>query len=166
MMISRHIGLLWLILFHPSVAWNSRGTQLYSSKSDNFGSADVVYTSADITETMRIESVTEMKKVNSVLNSISPLESNLPLLLQSKNAVLDYLDDNAIQNYLFDCDGVLYRGTDPMPSASQAIQQLIKRDKQVFFVTNNAASTRAELKSKLEKVLKCEGVLKEEMIML
>ncbi|KAL7451985.1 hypothetical protein ACHAWC_003730 [Mediolabrus comicus] len=123
-----------------------------------------MYTSADITETMRIESVTEMKNVNSVLNSVSPLESNIPLLLQSNNEVLDYLDDNAIQNYLFDCDGVLYRGTDPMPSASQAIQQLIKKDKQVFFVTNNAASTRAELKSKLEKVLRCEGVLKEEMM--
>ena len=160
------MGLLWLFLLHPSVAWNSRGTLLYSSKSDNVGSADVMYTSADITETMRIESVTEMKKVNSVLNAFAPLESTLPLLLQSNDEVLDYLnlDDNAIQNYLFDCDGVLYRGTDPMPSASQAIQQLIKRDKQVFFVTNNAASTRAELKSKLEKVLKCEGVLKEEMM--
>lgn len=163
MTISRHIGLLWLFLLHPSVAWNTRGTVLYSSKSDNFG-AEVMYTSADITGTMRIESVTEMKKVNSVLNAFSPLESNLPLSLQSNNEVLDYLDDNALQNYLFDCDGVLYRGTDPMPSASQAIQQLIERGKQVFFVTNNAALTRAELKSKLEKVLKCDGVLKEEMM--
>ena len=91
------MGLLWLCLFHPSVAWNSRGTLLYSSKSDNVGSADVMYTSADITETMRIESVTETKKVNSVLNSVSPLESNLPLfLLQSNNEVSDYLNDNAI----------------------------------------------------------------------
>ncbi|EED94241.1 hypothetical protein THAPSDRAFT_261766, partial [Thalassiosira pseudonana CCMP1335] len=67
--------------------------------------------------------------------------------------------------YLFDCDGVLYRGTDPMPSASQTIQSLINSGKQVFFVTNNAASTRMELKCKLEKVLQCpEGMLKEEMM--
>ena len=35
----------------------------------------------------------------------------------------------------------------------------------MFFVTNNAALLRTELKQKLEKVLKCpEGLLEEEMM--
>jgi len=130
---------------------------LFLSKPD-----EALYTSADITDTIRKESVQEMEKVTEVVNTCS--ESRRPLLVGTNNAFGAYVNNNSIQNFLFDCDGVLYRGNDEMPRASQTIQQLIKRGKKVFFVTNNAASTRMELTTKLEKVLNCRGILKEEMM--
>ena len=52
-----------------------------------------------------------------------------------------------------------------MPYASRTIQYLLNSGRQVFFVTNNASSTRMELKRKLEKVLEFpKGLLKEEMM--
>ena len=41
-----------------------------------------------------------------------------------------------------------------MPDASKAIQALLDAGKQVFFVTNNAGSSRIELKNKLEQILR------------
>mmetsp|Transcript_27065 Transcript_27065/g.46005 ORF Transcript_27065/g.46005 Transcript_27065/m.46005 type:complete len:393 (+) Transcript_27065:94-1272(+) len=154
-----------LLLLENSLAWSSkhqvsRGTMplLSSSKSD-----EALYTSADITDTIRKESVMEMEKVTEVVNT-SCSESKRPLLIATNDDFNSYIHNNSIENFLFDCDGVLYRGTDAMPCASQTIQQLISRGKKVFFVTNNAASTRMELKTKLEKVLNCRGILKEDMM--
>ncbi|KAK1736517.1 phosphoglycolate phosphatase [Skeletonema marinoi] len=131
---------------------------LFSSPPD-----EALYTSADITDTIRKESVMEMEKVTEVVNT-SCSESKRPLLIATNDDFNSYIHNNSIENFLFDCDGVLYRGTDAMPCASQTIQQLISRGKKVFFVTNNAASTRMELKTKLEKVLNCRGILKEDMM--
>mmetsp|Transcript_8267 Transcript_8267/g.13982 ORF Transcript_8267/g.13982 Transcript_8267/m.13982 type:complete len:394 (-) Transcript_8267:659-1840(-) len=157
--------LLLLLLLENSLAWSSkhqvsRGTMplLSSSKSD-----EALYTSEDITDTIRKESVMEMEKVTEVVNT-SCSESKRPLLIETNDDFNSYIHNNSIENFLFDCDGVLYRGTDAMPCASQTIQQLISRGKKVFFVTNNAASTRMELKTKLEKVLNCRGILKEDMM--
>lgn len=154
-----------LLLLENSLAWSSkhqvsRGTMppLFSSPPD-----ETLYTSADITDTIRKESVMEMEKVTEVVNT-SCSESKRPLLIETNDDFNSYIHNNSIENFLFDCDGVLYRGTDAMPCASQTIQQLISRGKKVFFVTNNAASTRMELKTKLEKVLNFRGILKEDMM--
>ena len=153
-----------LLLADNSCAWTSKYQlsqgkmpPLFSSKPD-----EAIYTSVDITDTIRKESVIEMEKVTDVVNSCT--EAKRPLLVETNDAFASYVNDNSIQNFLFDCDGVLYRGTDAMPCASETIQQLIKTGKKVFFVTNNAASTRMELKDKLEKVLNCRGILDEEMM--
>ena len=122
--------------------------------------ANALYTSADITESMRYESEVEMKKVTPLFQT----SETSPILIQTQDQLASYMSSNQIQNYLFDCDGVLYRGTDPMPSASQTIQYLLDNGKKVFFVTNNAASSRMELKQKLEKVLQCQDMLKEDMM--
>eukprot|EP00984_Skeletonema_dohrnii_P013341 scaffold5503_cov112-Skeletonema_dohrnii-CCMP3373.AAC.3 len=160
-----YLPLLLLLLLENSLAWSSkqqvsRGTMppLFSSPPD-----EALYTSADIIDTIRKESVLEMEKVTEVVNT-SCSESKRPLLIQTNDDFNSYVHNNSIENFLFDCDGVLYRGTDAMPCASQTIQQLISRGKKVFFVTNNAASTRMELKTKLEKVLNCRGILKEDMM--
>lgn len=130
-----------------------------ANRKENDGT--IMYTSADITESMRHESQVEMEKVARLLQS----KQSSILLIHSKDELIDYLSSNNIQNYLFDCDGVLYRGTDPMPEASQAIQSLLDNGKRVFFVTNNAASSRSELKNKLEKVLRLpEGTLDDDMM--
>eukprot|EP00970_Alexandrium_tamarense_P017261 scaffold8841_cov152-Alexandrium_tamarense.AAC.1 len=148
--------------FNPSTVATSRyshRTMTLSSHSE----ALPIFTSANITERIRVESELEMKKIIALMNESS--FNHKPSPLESNADVKSYTSTHNISNYLFDCDGVLYRGTDPMPSASQTIQSLINSGKQVFFVTNNAASTRMELKCKLEKVLQCpEGMLKEEMM--
>lgn len=124
-------------------------------------------TTADVTEVIRHESLVEMGKVVNFFNALSPSSIRVkPALLEDQARVSTYLTKTLnIRNYLFDCDGVLYRGTDPMPEASETIQSLIKNGKKVFFVTNNAGSSRSELKRKLEKVLHCpDGLLSEEMM--
>jgi ribonucleotide monophosphatase NagD (HAD superfamily) len=52
-----------------------------------------------------------------------------------------------------------------MPGAPETIQSLLDNGKRVFFVTNNASSSRMELQNKLEKVLRLPGgTLTEEMM--
>ena len=136
-----------------------------SSAEDNHQENDsIMYTSADITESIRHESEMEMRKV-ATLSLFQSRQSSTPRLIQTKDDLTSYMSFNNILNYLFDCDGVLYRGTDPMPDASETIQSLLSNGKRVFFVTNNAGSSRTELKNKLEKVLRLpEGTLNEEMM--
>ena len=116
-----------------------------------------------ITESIRLESEMEMQKVSGLFKANT--SRALPLLIDTQDQLASYMSSNQISNYLFDCDGVLYRGADPMPSASRTLEYLINSWKQVFFVTNNASSTRMELKRKLEKTLGVPtGLLKEEMM--
>lgn len=44
--------------------------------------------------------------------------------------------------YIFDLDGVIYRGEEPMPYAAETVARLRREGKQVCFLTNNSASTR------------------------
>ena len=43
--------------------------------------------------------------------------------------------------FLFDLDGVLYRGSDPIPGAAEAVDRLRGLGKRVAFVTNNSSRT-------------------------
>jgi HAD superfamily hydrolase (TIGR01450 family) len=133
-----------------------------SSTAHNFRENDgVVYTKADITETIRHESEMEMEKVARLFHS----KQSSIRLIKTKEELTSYMTSNNIKNYLFDCDGVLYRGSDPMPDAPQTIQSLLENGKRVFFVTNNAGSSRSELRDKLEKVLRLpKGTLHEDMM--
>lgn len=118
---------------------------------------------SDATESIRLESEAEMQKVSGLFEANT--HRALPLLIHTQDQLTSYMASNHIRNCLFDCDGVLYRGTDPMPSASGTLEYLINSGKKVFFVTNNASSTRMELKRKLEKTLDFPmGLLKEEMM--
>lgn len=135
-------------------------------------------TDNDNTESIRLESEMEMqqvarsfggggRRVRPAVRRTGPDRQGraLPLLIHTQDELASYMSMNQIHNYLFDCDGVLYRGADPMPYASRTIQYLLNSGRQVFFVTNNASSTRMELKRKLEKVLEFpKGLLKEEMM--
>jgi len=44
--------------------------------------------------------------------------------------------------YIFDLDGVIYRGDEPMPNAAQTVHRLRQEGKLVRFLTNNSALTR------------------------
>jgi phosphoglycolate/pyridoxal phosphate phosphatase family enzyme len=51
--------------------------------------------------------------------------------------------------FLFDLDGVLYRGADPVPGAAEALARLRAAGKRVAFVTNNASATPAAVARRL-----------------
>jgi 4-nitrophenyl phosphatase len=57
--------------------------------------------------------------------------------------------------FVFDLDGVLYRGETSIPHASEAVNRLQERGKRVYFLTNNSASTR---RSYCEKLLRVNGL--------
>lgn len=54
--------------------------------------------------------------------------------------------------FLFDLDGVLYRGTQPVPAAAEALTRLRTLDKGIAFVTNNSGRTPAAVVEHLRSV--------------
>jgi glycerol 3-phosphatase-2 len=54
--------------------------------------------------------------------------------------------------FLFDLDGVLYRGDEPIPGAAEAVERLRGAGKRVAFVTNNSSRTPASVAAKLDTV--------------
>jgi HAD superfamily hydrolase (TIGR01457 family) len=51
--------------------------------------------------------------------------------------------------FLFDLDGVFYRGSDPVPDAARSLAELRARNKRVAFVTNNASATPSSVARRL-----------------
>ena len=54
--------------------------------------------------------------------------------------------------FLFDLDGVLYRGDQPVPAAAETVQALRQMGKRVAFVTNNSSRTPADVVAHLATV--------------
>jgi len=54
--------------------------------------------------------------------------------------------------WLFDCDGVLWRGDHLIEGATQVLDMLRRRNKRVVFVTNNATKSRKTYKSKFDQL--------------
>lgn len=54
--------------------------------------------------------------------------------------------------FLFDLDGVLYRGSDPVPHAADAVDRLRSLGKAVGFVTNNSGRTAERVAERLRTV--------------
>lgn len=55
----------------------------------------------------------------------------------------------AVRTFVFDLDGVVYRGTQPLPGAVDTIATLRQLGHQVYFFTNNSTKTRASYAEKL-----------------
>lgn len=53
------------------------------------------------------------------------------------------------QTYVFDLDGVIYRGDEPQPHASETVRKLRLLGRKVFFFTNNATRSRNDYAEKL-----------------
>ena len=51
--------------------------------------------------------------------------------------------------YAFDLDGTLYRGSEVVPGASEAVAELERRGAKILFVTNNSGLMRADYVEKL-----------------
>lgn len=54
--------------------------------------------------------------------------------------------------YVFDLDGVIYRGVEPMPRAIETVLTLKDRGHTIRFLTNNSASSRTSYSSKLAQL--------------
>ncbi|KAI9006238.1 HAD-like domain-containing protein [Phycomyces nitens] len=70
----------------------------------------------------------------------------LESLLERKNFI------DKFDNFLFDCDGVLWEGDHVFPGIIEAMQFLRKEGKKVFFVTNNSTKSRAAFLQKFKKL--------------
>ncbi len=63
----------------------------------------------------------------------------------------------AIRVVIFDLDGVLYRGDEPMPGAVDTVTRLRASGKRVLYATNNSTRTRQEYVERLRRFgLPCE----------
>lgn len=52
-----------------------------------------------------------------------------------------------------DLDGVVYRGSEPLPGAADALERLVVSDFRVMFVTNNSSRTESQVADKLEALV-------------
>lgn len=59
---------------------------------------------------------------------------------------------NKYDTFLFDCDGVLWSGSEQVTGAADALAKLRQAGKQIVFVTNNASVSRAKYIHKFEKM--------------
>ena len=119
-----------------------------------------IATSADVTETIRQES---LQQYDMVMDHFMFELGNDMVFLQDLKETSRYIDDN-FDAILFDCDGVLYRGTDAIPDAAESLKSLLGQDKKVLFVTNNAGSNRKQLRDKLATILDCPDLTEEQMV--
>lgn len=58
----------------------------------------------------------------------------------------------AVRTFVFDLDGVIYRGEQPLPGAVDTISALRQLGHQVYFFTNNATQTRKTYITKLTRM--------------
>ncbi|GAA5928737.1 uncharacterized protein JCM15063_003954 [Sporobolomyces koalae] len=55
-------------------------------------------------------------------------------------------------NFLFDCDGVIWEGDEIIGQSRETLEYLRQRGKRIFFVTNNATKSRQANKQKFDKM--------------
>ncbi|VDB96671.1 unnamed protein product [Peniophora sp. CBMAI 1063] len=69
---------------------------------------------------------------------------------QNSQAYVDLIDK--YDTWLFDCDGVLWRGDTVIEGIKEVLALLRKKNKHILFVTNNATKSRANYKKKFDKL--------------
>ncbi len=55
----------------------------------------------------------------------------------------------AVDLFIFDLDGVVYLGNEPVPGARETLEALQAAGKKVYYVTNNSTKTREKFREKL-----------------
>lgn len=59
---------------------------------------------------------------------------------------------NHVDNFLFDCDGVIWNWPHPIPGSVECINKLKETGKKCFFITNNSTKTRQVLVEQFKSV--------------
>lgn len=72
----------------------------------------------------------------------------MPVKISDKSQVEQLLDK--YDNFLFDCDGVLWLGNKLLPKVTETLQLLRKHGKKLIFVTNNSMKSRDDYVKKIE----------------
>ena len=116
-----------------------------------------------ITDIIQEESVQETHQLIAHFRSTSTIPSKIPTIWTSREEAASFVEDN-VDAIMFDCDGVLYRGKDLSPSASETLKILLQNGKKCFFVTNNAALNRQQLLSKISEIMDCDGLTVDQMV--
>jgi phosphoglycolate phosphatase len=80
-----------------------------------------------------------------MMNSLiaSRTECLIPSKLKSSSELVDKNDV-----FVFDCDGVIWKGETLIPGAAQALEKLRANGKSLFFITNNSTKSREGFRSK------------------
>lgn len=129
-----------------------------TSSSSSSLKADAAATTS-ISEQIRQDATQEMQRVIDLYQRQEGgvVAKNKPTLLTTREQVSQFLRDHNIDTILFDCDGVLYRSPDAIPGATDCLRSLLLAQRcSVFFVTNNAASSRRQLRDKLTDILQLD----------
>ena len=115
-----------------------------------------------ITDIMLLESTLETQTLVDHFRRSTTSETT-PTIWTSRDEAASFVNEN-IDAIMFDCDGVLYRGRDVSPNASEALQALLNNGKKCFFVTNNAAVNRQELQAKISNLMGCSDLTIDQMV--
>jgi phosphoglycolate phosphatase len=88
-----------------------------------------------------------------------------------KTSVPQFLDSKKFQGvlydidtFIFDCDGVLWLGDGAIQGSATFVDMLLKKKKQVIFLTNNATKSREIYAQKLIKLGYNENINKESIV--
>ena len=73
-----------------------------------------------------------------------------PIKLETREQKDSFLSQYDV--FLFDCDGVLWHGTDLLPHVCEVLDQLRSMGKRVVFVTNNSTKSRRDYRKKLSSM--------------
>jgi len=75
------------------------------------------------------------------------LQANVLKLSEPQSELLDKVDI-----FIFDCDGVIWRGDSLIPGIPETLAKLRAAGKRMFFVTNNSTKSRAGYKKKFDSL--------------
>ncbi|MBW0506969.1 hypothetical protein O181_046684 [Austropuccinia psidii MF-1] len=70
--------------------------------------------------------------------------------LQSHQELQSFI--NRFDNFLFDCDGVIWHGDQLIPGVKSVLEFLRASNKRLIFVTNNATKSRQSFKAKFDRL--------------
>jgi phosphoglycolate/pyridoxal phosphate phosphatase family enzyme len=70
---------------------------------------------------------------------------------RASSSVAEKLVDK-VDAFVFDCDGVIWKGETALPGARETLKELRRLGKKVFFITNNATRSRLGNKEKFDRL--------------
>ncbi|RZC94395.1 hypothetical protein C5167_026128 [Papaver somniferum] len=83
-------------------------------------------------------------------NSIAPTASSLQVQpLSSKNVGTLF---NSVEAFLFDCDGVIWKGDKLIEGVTETLEMLRSKGKKLVFVTNNSSKSRKQYAKKFRSL--------------
>lgn len=80
------------------------------------------------------------------------LTPHIPACYNGQDLWKGILGHLAVRTFVFDLDGVIYRGEQPLPGAADTIDSLRRLGHQVYFFTNNSTQTRTTYADKLRRM--------------